>query len=66
MAKTIRDNTKKTRGRPKTTGTGTLIGVRVLDPLLEAIDRWIEKQKEDGLSRPEAIRRLLELGLRRK
>jgi hypothetical protein len=28
-----------------------------------AIDAWIEKQKEPDLSRPEAIRRLVELGL---
>jgi hypothetical protein len=27
------------------------------------LDAWISKQKESGLTRPEAIRRLVELGL---
>jgi hypothetical protein len=31
-----------------------------------AIDAWIAKQKEPDLSRPEAIRRLVELGLKVK
>jgi hypothetical protein len=35
------------------------------DALTSAIDRWREKQ-EDQLSRPEAIRRLVELGLKGK
>ena len=46
-----------------TTGKGTLIGVRLLDDPLAAIDAWIAKQKELDLTRPEAIRRLVELGL---
>jgi hypothetical protein len=33
-------------------------------PLAE-VDRWIEK-KEPGLTRPEAIRRLVEIGLAKK
>ncbi len=31
-----------------------------------ALDDWIRKQKEPDLSRPEAIRRLVELGLKAK
>jgi hypothetical protein len=55
---------KKKRGRPVTTGTGTLIGVRLLDAPLAQLDNWIERQGEPGLSRPEAIRRLIEIGLK--
>jgi hypothetical protein len=61
MAKSIRVNPKK-RGRPKTTGRGQLIGIRVHKPLLAALDVWIADQ-ESAPSRPEAIRRLVELGL---
>ena len=63
MGKSIGVITKKTRGRPVTTGKGTLIGVRILDEPLEVLDRWIAKQGEADLSRPEAIRRLVEIGL---
>lgn len=64
MPKAITDNTKK-RGRPKTTGIGTLIGVRLLDQPLAAVDDWRARQ-DDAPSRPEAIRRLVELGLKAK
>ena len=60
MVKSIRDNNKK-RGRPPTTGTGTLVGVRLQDGLLRDVDKWGSGQ--GGLSRPEAIRRLLEQAL---
>jgi hypothetical protein len=56
MAKSIRVNPKK-RGRPKTTGRGTLIGVRLQSKELALLDAWIAQQK-DGPSRPEALRRL--------
>ena len=62
MAKSITVNANK-RGRPVTTGTGTIVGVRMLDRPLAALDAWIADQKEVDLSRPEAIRRLVELGL---
>ena len=65
MAKSISVNANK-RGRPVTTGTGTIVGVRMLDRPLAALDAWIAKQKEPELSRPEAIRRLVELGLKVK
>ena len=48
---------QKKRG-PKPTGKGLLLGVRLHSPLLAMIDRWIEKT-EPGISRPEAIRRIL-------
>jgi hypothetical protein len=35
----------------------------MLDAPLAALDFWIDKQKEPDLSRPEAIRRLVDLGL---
>ncbi len=66
MGKSIRVITKKRRGRPVTTGKGTLIGVRLLDEPLATVDAWIAKQGEADLSRPEAIRRLVELGLKVK
>jgi hypothetical protein len=50
------------RGRPSTTGTGTLIGVRWHEPNLTAIDEW-RRAEPDLPSRPEAIRRLVDLGL---
>ena len=45
---------------------GTLIGVRLLDEPLAALDAWIVKQKDIDLTRPEAIRRLVEIGLKAK
>jgi hypothetical protein len=54
--------TKKKRGRPKTTGTGTQIGMRWQESELTAVDNWRRKQ-EDLPSRPEAIRRLVQLQL---
>lgn len=55
------DNIKR-RGRPAT-GKGELIGVRLHPPLIVWLDDWIEKhaaQTGEALTRPEAIRRLLE------
>jgi len=67
MAKSIRDSTKSNpkMGRPKTTGPGEPQVVRMHDQELEAIDDWIAAQGEK-ISRPEAIRRLVELGLKVK
>jgi len=61
MKKSIADNTKK-RGRPRTTGAGKLIGVRLLPEPLAALDSWIAKQRET-MSRPEAIRMLVEAAM---
>ena len=63
MTKSIQGITKKGRGRPRTTGPGTGIMVRAQDDLLAALDDWIDGQREADLSRPEAIRRLVEIGL---
>jgi hypothetical protein len=37
-----------------------------LDAPLAALDAWISRQKDPELTRPEAIRRLVELGLKAK
>ena len=50
------------RGPLRMIGKGKLIGVRVLPSLLARIDEWASKQ--DGeVSRPDAMRRLIERGL---
>jgi hypothetical protein len=51
------------RGRPATDATPIL--VRMPPAVLESLDLWIAKQK-DGQTRPEAIRRLVEIGLNKK
>ena len=56
--------TKKRRGPPPT-GKGTLVGVRLQPDLLAPIDAWAAAQ-EDEPGRSEAIRRLVELGLKVK
>ncbi|MBB2733444.1 MULTISPECIES: ribbon-helix-helix protein, CopG family [Bradyrhizobium] len=48
-----------------TTGKGTLVGVRLLDDPLAKLDAWIAKQG-DVMTRPEAIRRLVEQALKSK
>jgi hypothetical protein len=52
---------KKQRG-PRPASKGTLIGLRLPSGLLARVDRWAASQKDDP-SRPEAILRLVELGL---
>ena len=42
--------------------TGTLVGTRFQAPLLNAIDSW-RKTQDDLPTRPEAVRRLVELGM---
>jgi hypothetical protein len=64
MTKSISGTPKKKRGRPPTTGRGTQIGMRWQYPELSAIDEW--REKHDVESRSEAIRRLVELGLKAK
>ena len=66
MAKSIRDIPKKKLGRPPTGGRREGILVRMETEQFDALDAWIAKRKEPGLTRPEAIRRLLELGLKAK
>jgi hypothetical protein len=62
MKPSIGDITKK-RGRPKTTGKGLGLLVRLQTPDLKRLDSWIAAQPEPLPSRPEAIRRLVEKGL---
>jgi hypothetical protein len=52
-------------GRPKTTGPGEPQVVRMHDEQLKAIGEWIDALDEK-ISRPEAIRRLVEIGLKAK
>lgn len=49
------------KARAKT--TGTLVGTRFQPDLLKAIDIW-RKAQSDLPTRPEAVRRLVELGMR--
>jgi hypothetical protein len=56
--------TKKSRGRPPT-GIGIQVGERWSPEAIAAIDDWRRKQ-DDLPGRPEAIRRLVEIGLKAK
>jgi hypothetical protein len=49
----------KPRGRPVTTGTGQMLGVRLQPDQLAALDAWIARCPEPKPSRPEAVRRIL-------
>lgn len=51
-----------TRPRQRAATTGTLVGTRFQATLLEAIDSW-RKEQIDLPTRPEAVRRLVELGM---
>jgi len=63
MGKSIRVTTKKRRGRPATTGKGIQVGERWHAAELASIDGWIASQGEE-LTRAQAIRRLVEIGLK--
>ncbi|MGY3494186.1 hypothetical protein [Bradyrhizobium sp. USDA 4502] len=65
MAKSNRDIPKKKRGPPSQGGRKPPQLVRMDDALTKAIDHWREGQEDDP-SRPEAIRRLVEIGLKSK
>ncbi len=54
------NSTMDTRPKP-----GTTSPVRVPDSLLKSVDEWASRQRE-YLTRSEAIRRLVELGLKGK
>jgi hypothetical protein len=63
MKKSISDNQKKTRrGRPKTTGTTPMTGVRLSLNLESEIAIWARAQV-DKPNKAEAIRRLIVMGL---
>jgi hypothetical protein len=67
MSRSIRDSkkSKAKRGRPKTTGAGQPQVVRMHDQQIAEIEAWIAMHGVE-ISRPEAIRRLVELGLKTK
>jgi len=56
---------RKKRG-PPATGKGEPVVVRMHPPMLAGLDGWIARQKQPFPSRPEAVRRLVELGLTEK
>ena len=64
MARSIREirKSKSKMGRPVTTGIGVPVLIRMHDPQLAALDDWIASQDEE-VSRPEAARRLIAMGL---
>jgi hypothetical protein len=55
-------NEAKPRRSPPFSGRGTLIGVRLHHPQLARVDAWLEFQ-EVKMTRPEPIRRLIDMGL---
>jgi hypothetical protein len=63
MNKSTRDTTKPRKQRPAITGAPVM--VRVQPEMAKLLDDWRRKQ-EDLPGRPEAIRRLVELGLKTK
>ena len=62
MKKSSRVNMKTPKKRAAV--TGDLVGVRVQPDMAKQLDDWRRKQ-EDLPGRPEAIRRLVELGLKK-
>jgi hypothetical protein len=63
MVKSTHVNTKTPKKRAVV--TGDLVGVRVQPEMAKQLDDWRRKQ-EDLPGRPEAIRRLIDLGLKAK
>jgi hypothetical protein len=51
--------------KKRATETGDLVGVRVQPDMAKQIDDWRRKQ-DDLPGRPEAIRRMVEIGLKAK
>lgn len=64
MAKSNKVVPKKRRGRPAT-GRDPVTAIRLSSELRKTVDTWASKQ-EDQPTRSEAIRRLVELGLKAK
>jgi hypothetical protein len=63
MKKSINvDKKKRGRGRPAT-GQGTMVSSRIPPAIVEVIDDWASK---NDTTRSDAIRRLVELGLKAK
>jgi hypothetical protein len=64
MKSASKKDTKKSRGRPAT-GVGIQIGTRWSPEIVDHVDAW-RRQQSDLPGRPEAIRRLVEIGLSKK
>jgi len=64
MATDNKRSTKKRRGRPAT-GQDPVTAIRLSPELRASIDQWAREQDE-APARSEAIRRLVELGLKAK
>ena len=62
MKSTIKVNQKKRRGRPAT-GRDPAVTARIPNDAIELLDRWA---KSEGITRGEAIRQLIEVGLKAK
>jgi len=60
--KSIRENQKRKRGRPAT-GRDPAVTARVPEKAVKMLDRWA---KSEGITRGEAMRRLIEAGLRER
>jgi len=54
---------ERRQGRPATDFQMSWMTVRMFATTFATLAPWISSQAEDGLSRPEAIRRLINLGL---
>lgn len=52
----------KNQPKQRATAAGTLVGTRFQPDLLNAVDSW-RKGQTDLPTRPEAVRRLVELGM---
>jgi Ribbon-helix-helix protein, copG family len=62
MKKSIKVDQKKQRGRPAT-GRGTMVSSRMPPSTVDAVDEWASRNET---TRSDAIRRLVELGLKVK
>jgi hypothetical protein len=62
MAKSIKVHPKKRRGRPAT-GKDPLVSARLPQPLIDQVEQW---SASNSVTRSEAVRRLVELGLKVK
>jgi hypothetical protein len=63
MIKSTRVNTKAPKKRPEV--TGELVGVRLQPDMAKQVDDW-RRIQDDLPGRPEAMRRLIALGLKVK
>jgi len=64
MASSIKNVVRKRAGRPPT-GQDPVTAIRLSKELRETVDKWADRQ-DDQPSRSEAIRRLVEMGLKAK